>query len=115
MGAGVHTVVVAVAASPKAKRHSFKRLTTRQAGVWRACGDLCEHLGRCSVPSAYSTSAGSAEPLTSQPGELMRRGLQGDPGKLDLKTFRPESGRWETRESAGPVRGGDEVELQPPQ
>ena len=59
---------------------------------------LLEHLGRCSVPSAYkNTSASSAEPLTtSKPNERMKRGLQRDPGKLDLKFFKPESGKWET-------------------
>ena len=36
----------------------------------------------------------SAEPFTSQLNERMRRG-QGDPGKLDLKTSRPDSGKWE--------------------
>ena len=35
---------------------------------------MCEHLGRCSVPGAYNTSAGSAEPLTSQPNERMKGG-----------------------------------------
>ena len=43
--------------------------------------------------SAYNTSAGSAEPLTSQPNETMKGGLQGE---LDLKTSGPESEKWET-------------------
>ena len=55
---------------------------------------MCEHLGRCSVPSAYNTGAGSAEPLISRSSEMMRRGW-GDPGKLDPKTSRPESGKRE--------------------
>merc|ERR1712146_161601 len=53
---------------------------------------MSEHLGRCSVSSAYNTSAGSAEPLTSQPNERMEGSLQGE---LDLKTSGPESEKWE--------------------
>ena len=45
------------------------------------------------MPSAHNTSAGSAEPLTSQPNERMKGGLQGE---LDLKTSGPESEKWET-------------------
>ena len=54
---------------------------------------MCEHLESFSVPSAYNTSAGSAEPLTSSPNERMKGGLQGDPGSW---ISRPESEKWET-------------------
>ena len=49
----------------------------------------------CSVPSAHdtSTSAGSAEPLTSH--HDLNEDEEG-PGKLDHKTSGPESGKWET-------------------
>ena len=48
------------------------------------------------MPSAHNTSTGSAGPFTSKPNEGMKRGLQGNPGELDLKTFSPESEKWET-------------------
>ena len=35
---------------------------------------MCEHLGRCSVPSAYNTSAGSAAHSHHDLNERMRRG-----------------------------------------
>ena len=54
---------------------------------------MCEHLGRCSVPGAYNTSAGSAEPLTSRPNER----IKGGQGELDLnlsrRTGKRQSGR----------------------
>ena len=49
------------------------------------------------MPSAYNTSAGSAEPLTSRPNERMKGGLLYLHGELDLKTSGPaESEKWET-------------------
>ena len=48
------------------------------------------------MPSAHNTSTGSAGTFTSKPNEGMKRGLQGNPGELDLKTFSPESEKWET-------------------
>ena len=51
---------------------------------------LCEHLGRCSVPGAYNTSAGSADPLTSRPIERIEGGHTGRTGS------QPESEKWET-------------------
>ena len=57
---------------------------------------MCEHLGRCSVPGAYNTSAGSAEPLTSRPNERMRGGQ----GELDLNLSRRNGKRQSGRNQA---------------
>ena len=58
---------------------------------------MCEHLGRCSVPSAYNTSAGSADPLTSRPIERMKGGTQGE---LDLNLSRRNGKRQSGRNQA---------------
>ena len=57
---------------------------------------MCEHLGRCSVPSAYNTSAGSAEPLTSRPNER----IKGGQGELDLNLSRRNGKRQSGRNQA---------------
>ena len=46
------------------------------------------------MPSAHNSSASSAEPFTSQLNEVMNMG-QENPGKLDIKTFIPVSGKGE--------------------
>ena len=57
---------------------------------------MCEHLGRCSVPGAYNTSAGSAEPLTSRPNER----IKGGQGELDLNLSRRNGKRQSGRNQA---------------
>ena len=69
---------------------------------------MCEHLGRCSVPSAYNTSAGSAEPLITG-NEEMRRALGvKEIGSQDLgpesgngNTNEAEPGNWDDAQTAG--------------
>ena len=57
---------------------------------------MCEHLGRCSAPGAYNTSAGSAEPLTSRPSER----IKGGQGELDLNLSRRNGKRQSGRNQA---------------